>query len=57
MARRRQDPCLRNARKGEKIFNSAIKTGLKMTTNSSSESSDSGCLYVLIIVILLFIFL
>ena len=51
MARRRLDPCSRNARKGEKIFSSIIGTGLKMATSSSRKSSNSGCLITIIFII------
>lgn len=44
MAKRRIDPCLRNARKGERIFSSVIGTRLKMAANSDRKSSSSICL-------------
>lgn len=51
MARRRLDPCTRNARKGDKILGSIIGTGLKLAKNS-----NSGCILVLMVIILLSIF-
>ncbi len=53
MARRRLDPCTRNARKGDKILGSIIGTGLKLATSSNRRSSNSGCMLVLIVMILL----
>lgn len=56
MGRRRLDPCSRNARKGEKILNSFIKTGLKLVTGSSGRrrsAYNSGCMVVFIVAILL----
>lgn len=53
MARRRLDPCTRNARKGNKILGSIIGTGLKLATSSNRRSSNSGCMLVLIVMILL----
>lgn len=51
MARRRLDPCTRNARKGEKILSSIIGTGLKMATSSGKRSSNNGCLMTIIFII------
>lgn len=56
MARRRLDPCLRNARKGEKIFSSIIGTGLKLATSSGSKrkaATNSGCMVTLALTITL----
>ena len=52
MARRRLDPCSRNARKGEKIFSSIIGTGLKLATSSGSKrktASNNGCMVIIIL--------
>lgn len=51
MARRRLDPCTRNAKKGAKILSSIIGTGLKMTTSSGKRSSNNGCLMTIIFII------
>lgn len=51
MARRRLDPCSRNARKGEKLFSSIIGTGLKMATSSGRKNSNSGCFITIIFII------
>lgn len=51
MARRRLDPCTRNARKGGKMFSSIIGTGLKMVTSSGRKSTNSGCLITIIFII------
>lgn len=56
MARRRLDPCSRNARKGEKILGSIIGTGLKIATNSGSKrkaASNNGCMVTIILTIIL----
>lgn len=53
MARRRLDPCLRNARKGGKIFGSIIGTGLKMMTSANKKNSNSGCAINLIFAVFL----
>lgn len=56
MARRRLDPCSRNAKKGDKILGSIIGTSLKLITSSTKKNSNSGCLLLLIVIILLSIF-
>lgn len=56
MARRRLDPCSRNARKGEKIFSSIIGTGLKLATSSGSKretASNNGCMVIIILATIL----
>ena len=58
MARRRKlDPCLRNARKGEKIFSSIIGTGAKMAMGSNGKSSNSGCMLIFIVILAISIFI
>ena len=53
MARRRLDPCLKNARKGEKILSSIISLGLKSLTSSNKKSTNNGCMLTIIYAIFL----
>ena len=59
MGRRRLDPFSSNARKGERIFNSFINSGLKLATGSSGRrrsASNGGCMLIVIIALLSLIF-